>query len=208
MRKKHVLDLALVDISSLDLPVSGELLIHDEGAPGLTLRLRASGARTWIVRGPRGSRQRQTLGDALTLPLSHARRLAQAPDECTALDGTALPDHITVADILKRYLAYGLKGHWKASTGRLMTYLAHRHIVPAFGGRAIRDIRPVEVMRWHQTLAHRTSSERMVLSTLSGVMRYAEDHGVRPVGSNPCKGLRKKTKSGRGSHLSKGVSCA
>lgn len=181
-------------------------MIHDGGAPGLSLRLRASGARTWMVRtGPAGNRWRQTLGDALTLPLVHARRLAQASDHGGASAGPALPDHITVADILPRYLAFGERGQWKPSTGRLMTYLANRHILPEFGGKPIRDIKPADVMRWHQTLANRTSSERMVLSTLSGLMRYAEDHGVRPMGSNPCKGLRRKTKSGRGSHLSNGL---
>lgn len=50
MRKKLTLDLALVDIPTLDLPAKGELLIHDEGVPGLSLRLRATGTRTWIVR--------------------------------------------------------------------------------------------------------------------------------------------------------------
>ena len=43
--------------------------------------------------------------------------------------------------------------------------------------------------------------ERMALSTLSGMLRYAEDLGLRAPGSNPCRGLRKKSSSGRGCHL-------
>jgi integrase len=202
MRKKHCIDLGSVDIPSLPLPASGELLIHDEGAPGLALRMRASGARTWIVHNLLGGKAtRDTLGDALTLPVIHARRLAASPVSDLSAESLALPAHISVADILPRYLTFGLNRHWKPSTGRLMTYQAQRHIIPEFGDRPIRDIKSADVMRWHQTLANRTSSERVALSTLSGLMRYAEDHGVRPMGSNPCKGLRKKTKSGRGSHL-------
>jgi integrase len=164
--------------------------------------MRASGARTWIVHNLLGGKAtRDTLGDALTLPVIHARRLAASPVSDLSAESLALPAHISVADILPRYLTFGLNRHWKPSTGRLMTYQAQRHIIPEFGDRPIRDIKSADVMRWHQTLANRTSSERVALSTLSGLMRYAEDHGVRPMGSNPCKGLRKKTKSGRGSHL-------
>jgi integrase len=44
----------------------------------------------------------------------------------------------------------------------------------------------------------------MALSTLSGLMLFAEDHAVRPAGSNPCRGLRKKAKGHRGRHLTPG----
>lgn len=155
MRNKLSLDLGLVDIPTINLPAKGELLIHDEGMPGLNLRLRASGARTWIVRSNQGEiNRRQTLGDALSLPLVHARRLAQAPDDGAGVDTAALPDHITVADILPRYLAYGRKGLWKPSTTRLMRYVALRHILPKFGKRAIRDIKPANVVVWHQGQPH------------------------------------------------------
>ncbi|HWU01762.1 MAG TPA: hypothetical protein VN222_03395, partial [Novosphingobium sp.] len=82
MRRKRSLDLALVDIAGLDLPASGECLIYDAVVPDLMLRLRDTGARTWIIRTrQRESRLKQTLGDALTLPVLHARRLAQTSDD-------------------------------------------------------------------------------------------------------------------------------
>jgi integrase len=56
-------------------------------------------------------------------------------------------------------------------------------------------------MKWHQELTRTTSAARMALSTLSGMMLYAEDHGLRKGGSNPCRGLRKKTRGERGSYL-------
>lgn len=187
MRKKLCLDLALVDIPIINLPAKGELLIHDEGVPGLSLRLRASGIRTWIVRSNQdGINRRQTLGDALSLPLGHARQLALVDDADAGIETGALPKHATVADILPRFLAYGRKGLWKPSTARVMTYIAVRHIRPVFGKKAVRDIKPADVVIWHQTVANRTSANRMALSTMSGLMRYAEDHGLRPMGSNPC----------------------
>lgn len=206
MHRKLCLDLTTVDTTSLDLPTSGDRFIYDEVVPELALRLRHSGARTWVIRtGPIGNRKRQTLGNALTLPVPDARRLAQTADDDGASDSPPLPKNITVADLLPRYLAYGRKGQWKPSTDRLMAYLAEKHIVPTLGDKAAKDIQPTDVVLWHQALATRTSSERMALSTLSGLMRYAEDHGIRPIGSNPCKGLRKKAKNGRGSHLPNAV---
>jgi integrase len=72
------------------------------------------------------------------------------------------------------------------------------------GDHKVRDITPQEVACWHRDVTAQTSSARMALSTLSGLMLFAEDHGVRPCGSNPCRGLRKKVKGHRGRHLPPG----
>jgi integrase len=77
-------------------------------------------------------------------------------------------------------------------------------ILPMLGTRKVRHIAPQEVACWHRDIAAQTSSARTALSTLSGLMLYAEDHGVRPCGSNPCRGLRKETKSHCSCHLPPG----
>ena len=59
------IDFDATDILSIPLPARGEKLLYDAKAKGLILRLRASGARTWIgVERVAARTLRTTLGDA------------------------------------------------------------------------------------------------------------------------------------------------
>jgi len=203
MRRIERVNLANINIATLPLPQSGERLIHDSEAPGLALRLRASGTRTWITLATQdGKTIRRTLGNAATLPASLARSLKPHHSESEA-HGRATPysTAATVREVLAGYLAFGNKGRWKASTGKMMEAVARLHVLPALGDRTVRSVGQADVILWHDDLRRRTTSARMALSTLSGMMRYAEDHGLRDPGSNPCRNLRKKASSTRGSHL-------
>lgn len=204
MRRIERVDLSALDPTTVPTPPLGERLIHDSEAIGLALRLRASGARTWIaLTVDSGKTARRTLGDATTIPPALARTLAGAAKIGASVLPAAAPfsASASLAVVMKAYLAAGVGRHWTASTDRLMRGVARRHIVPALGERAVRDLTRGDVLQWHGELRRRTTSARMALSTLSGMMRYAEDHGLRDPGSNPCRGLRKKGSSERGSHL-------
>ncbi|WP_188822588.1 tyrosine-type recombinase/integrase [Novosphingobium indicum] len=203
MRRTKKIDLAGVDIASLSLPSNGEKLIYDSEALGLALRLRASGSRTWIVFESQGGKtRRKTLGDASSLPVQSARAFCTPPLPAPQKDNPELySETASVAEVMAGYLAFGEERRWKPSTGRIMEGAARLHILPALGARQVRAITRSEVMKWHQELTRTTSAARMALSTLSGMMLYAEDHGLRKGGSNPCRGLRKKTRGERGSHL-------
>lgn len=206
MRRTQRIDLASVDISTQPLPDAGEYLIHDTEAPGLAIRLRASGARSWVTLGTyEGKTLRHSLGDALKVPVAIARTLHSTATPALPT-GSAVPAlysaNATVSEVMAGYLAFGENRRWKASTGRTMEMVSRLHISPAFGEKSVCDITRSNIVLWLTELEQRLTSSRMALSTLSGMMVYAEDHGLRPPGSNPCKGLRKKAQSTRGSHLS------
>jgi integrase len=206
MRRTEHIDLATAEISTLPLPDTGEYLIRDSQAPGLALRLRASGARTWVTMGTHeGKTLRRSLGDALKVPLALARTLqatAALSRPAPAAVPPLYPASATVSEVMKGYLAFGENRRWKPSTGRNMEIASRLHIEPTFGAKAVRDLKRADIMLWLTELSQRMTATRQALSTLSGMMLYAEDHGLRPAGSNPCKGLRKKLQSTRGSHLS------
>lgn len=205
MRRNERVDLSTIDPATVPLPPGGERLIHDSEAIGLALRLRASGARTWIIlTAHSGKTVRQTLGDVMSLPLSTARLLVTSTTNREPANPSLPAPYAasaTVADVMPRYLAWGLRGGWAPSTGKLMEGISRLHILPALGARPVREIGRSDILLWHGELACRTTSERMALSTLSGMMHYAEGHGLREPGSNPCRGLRKRRSNSRGSHL-------
>ena len=199
------IDFDAMDILSIPLPAQGEKLLYDAKAKGLVLRLRASGARTWIGVERVASRSiRTTLGDARQLPLEVARHLLAAgpQDRSTPTDDTLFGPDATIAEVFPRFLASGETGRWKPGTIRNMKAAATTHILPHLGERKVRALTPEEVNRWHLDITAKSSAVRMALSTLSGLMLYAEDHGLREPGSNPCRGLRKKQHSKRGKMMS------
>jgi integrase len=205
MPRADTIDLTTIEIASFPLPDAGERLLRDDVAPDLALRLRSSGARTWVLFDKEAGRTtRRTLGDAHIIPLPAARRMAQphpaspAPPPSAPLFG---PD-ARIMDILPHFLASGAKGRWKPVTVRHMRYIAGTHILPLLGGKKVRDLSREEVTRWHLDLSAKSTAARMALSTLSGLMLYGEDHGLREIGTNPCRGLRKKQRGHRGQLLS------
>jgi integrase len=67
-------------LKALAAPATGEVIYRDVKSPGLSARVRPSGAKTYCLRyrvGGRGSIERRlTLGEVGTLPLAEARKLA------------------------------------------------------------------------------------------------------------------------------------
>jgi len=98
------------------------------------------------------------------------------------------------------FLKSGESGRWKPGTLRNMRAMADTQILPLLGKRLVRCVTPEEVARWHLDVAAKSTAARMALSTLSGLMTYGEYHGLRPHGTNPCRGLRMKQRGHRG-HL-------
>jgi integrase len=202
------IDLTTVAISALELPSRGELIIRDSVACDLALRLRSTGARSWVhFARADGKSTRRTLGQALTIPVEVARRMAVPAEPARPAEtapshlGLTFHEGVKVDELLSHFLAAGENGRWKASTLRNMQAVARSHILPRLGHRPVREITSEEVARWHLDVTANSSAARMALSTLSGLMLYAEDHGLREVGSNPCKGLRKKQRGQRGRAL-------
>jgi hypothetical protein len=137
------IDFDAMDILSIPFPARGERLLYDAKAKGLVLRLRASGARTWIAIERVAARTfRTTLGDAKHLPLEAARRLltAGAQDQSTPTNDTLFGPNATIAEVFPRFLASGEMGRWKPSTIRNMKAAAGTHILPRFGGHKVREL--------------------------------------------------------------------
>ena len=65
-------------------------------------------------------------------------------------------------------------------------------ILPQFGFRDIASVTPQEVASWFTRAQGSQGTRNRALAVLSGMMRHAEILGLRPPGSNPCQGLRRR----------------
>ena len=77
--------------------------------------------------------------------------------------------------------------HWKPST---ITGCRHnfREIEKAFGHMELRAVRKQDVMLWRDSYVTRQGMFNRSIPVFSGLMKYAEQKGLRPKGSNPCRG--------------------
>ena len=169
-----------------------EAVLWDSAAPGLGLRSRPNGCKTWIVhRRCNGSVVKRTLGvlDALTVDdARHASRALLADAEAKRAPA-AVP---TVRTFAPAFLA-DCAERWKPATRRAHADGMSRFIVPAFGDRRVDAVTAKAVRNWFDDLSvTRAGSANRALAVLSSMMKHAEALGQRREDSNPCGGLRRR----------------
>ena len=175
-------------------PPGREAVLWDSIVPGLGLRVRSTGRRTWIVHRRLGrSVLKRTLGTLGALTVEDARRGARAMIAGAKAGGDA------PAPLMRTFGPAFLAdcgARWKKATGASHAYNMYGLILPAFGARRVDSVTPRDVRAWFDELAAtRPASANRALAVLSSLMMHAEALGLRPEGSNPCRGLRRRKSS-------------
>lgn len=175
-----------------------EFFWWDTELPGFGLRVFASGAKCWFVQfRQRGKQKRVTLGRPPEMRADKARALARAQLAKAALDGLPVAPKATAkgkggggmlfADYAPRFWDDYAR-HWKPSTRRGNRRSIFKELVGVFGRQRVDAIRKTDVLRWRDSWAARPGAFNRTIPILSVMMGYAEQLGLRPRGSNPCKG--------------------
>ena len=171
------------------MPADGrEAVLWDSLAPGFGLRVRPNGRKTWIVHRRRaGAVVKKTLGTLDALSVEDARQAGRAL-LAEAKAGT-VP---TMRRFAPSFLA-DCAERWKPATRATYAHIVRRWILPAFGGRRVDAIGTTEVRRWFDGIAAtHPGSANWALAAMSSMMKHAETLALRPDGSNPCRGLRRR----------------
>ena len=90
----------------------------------------------------------------------------------------------------------------KAGTLNVNRGYLSQQILPHFAGRPVADIDRREVRNWFASLRATPAAADRSMPVLSVIMREAEAMGLRPEGSNPCRGIRRYRRKGRERFLS------
>ena len=169
-----------------------EAVLWDSAVPGLGLRARANGRKTWIVhRRCNGSVVRRTFGALGTLTIEDARHAARAllAGTQTSRPPMTIP---TVRAFAPAFLADSA-GRWKPATRKNYADTVRLRILPAFGNRPVDAIGAKDVRNWHDGIAATLpGAAHWALATMSLLMKHAETLGLRRENSNPCRGLRRR----------------
>ena len=91
---------------------------------------------------------------------------------------------------------------WKPRTLNVNGYYLKNQLLPHFAGRPVADIDSREVRNWFASLAATPVAADRSMPILSVIMREAERVGMRPEGSNPCRGIKRYRRKGRERFLS------
>ena len=177
--------------------------IRDAELKGFGIRVLPSGAKRYFIHSQhQGRRLWRTVGDADGIGLDQARRQAAELLAAIRRDETpALPeDRLFEAVAEEVFERYGR--NWKPGTMKVNRNYLRSTILPRFRGRNIADITKQDVQRWFASLRTTPVSADRSAPILSVIMRQAEIYGYRPEGSNPCVGIRRYRRKGRGRFLS------
>lgn len=173
-----------------------EFFWWDTELPGFGLRVFAGGSRSWFLQfRQRGKQMRITLGRPPEVRAEEARTLARAQLAKVMLDGLPVaqkarrdnPGATLFRDFALRFWA-DYSRHWKPSTRKGNRARIFKDLTDIFGHQRVDAIRKADVLRWRDSWADRTGAFNRTIPIMSVMMGYAEQLGMRPRGSNPCRG--------------------
>ena len=178
--------------------------IRDGKLRGFGVRVTPSGRKQFFIHCQhRGIRVWKIVGEAGAMEIDEARSHAMTMLAAIRRGEKALarPEEAlfeTVAETVFRQH----ERVWKPRTLDVNRGYLKKQILPHFEGRPVADIDPREVRNWFASLAATPVAADRSMPILSVIMREAERMGLRPEGSNPCRGIRRYRRKGRERFLS------
>jgi integrase len=179
-------------------------IVFDDDLPCFGLRVMPSGKRFFLIQYRfKGRTRRVMLGMYGPVTPEQARRQAMillgqvkaGIDPAEQRDSDRLAG--TVTELGKRFLDQYVATRCKASTAAEYRRSVELFINPKLGTRRVVDLTRADVSQVHFELRHIPYQANRTLGVLSKMLNLAEEWGLRPDGSNPCRHVKKYRESKR-----------
>jgi integrase len=194
------------------MPRPADSYLWDDELAGFGLKITPAGRKVYLVQyqlgGRKGRTRRVTIGQhgnvTPTFARNEAKRLlgeiAAGRDPAEDRDKTRADKSLAV--VLGQFMMEHVQSKRKASTACEYQRIAKLYIVPRLGRRPIGEIKRQDVAKLHHELASKPYQSNRTLALLSKFFNWAEKHGLRPDGSNPCRHVEKYRENRRERFLS------
>lgn len=191
-------------VDSLE-PREAEFTTWDRDLTGFGVRVRPTGAKTYIVayragRGRSAPYRRQTIGAANKLSPDQARQEAERilagatlgadPAAEAAAAKVSLAEERKaprVRDVLDRFVAEHVDVRLKVRTAYGYRQIIETVLKPEIGDTRVRELTPAMVADLHHRRRKTRTYADQIVRVLSSAMTLAEQWGLREPGSNPCR---------------------
>ena len=186
--------------------------VWDGELPGFGLKVTPTGRKVYLVQyrlgGRKGRTRRVTIGLhgelTPTLARDEAKRLlgeiAAGRDPATERDRAKADKSLTA--VLEQFMAEHVRPKLKASTAEGYQRVARLYVLPSLGRYSIGEVTRTDIARLHHEMRAKPYQANSTLAMLSKFFGWAEKHGLRPDGSNPCRHVEKYREGRRERFLS------
>jgi integrase len=187
-----------------------DMTVWDGALRGFGLRVWPSGRKVFVIqyRNAQGRIRRLTVGDFGRLTLEEARREARTllgnVDKGRDPLGERQQDRAgaTVAQLAARYLVEHAEAKKKPRSVAEDRRLLDKRVLPPLGRRKVADLTRADLAKLHHSLRGTPIEANRTLALLSKMLSLAEQWGLRPDASNPCRHIEKFRERNRERFLS------
>lgn len=185
------------DIQNLE---NGKTLWDDQ-VKGLHLRVSNTGRKGFFFfyRTKSGKQRRPKVGEFPTISLVKARSIAKElmTQVLQGKDPKGLWDEAKAEPVVRELFDLVLKNYWSrerfVKSGWKQDVLCNwkNHLADNFGSLKLSEVTAPLVRQWHSKYSdNQKYAGNRSLEVLSRLFSYAEEHGVVPAGSNPCRQVK------------------
>jgi integrase len=186
--------------------------LWDRELPGFGLKVTPAGRKVYLVQyrlgGRQGRTRRVTIGQHGELTPAFARAeakrllggIAAGHDPAAERDKARAGKSLAV--VLEQFMAEHVRPKLKASTAASYQRVARLYVLPSLGRRSIGEVTRADIARLHHEMSGKPYQANSTLAMLSKFFGWAEKHGLRPDGSNPCRHVDKYREARRERFLS------
>lgn len=185
-------------------PADSDTYAWDDKTPGFGVKVTPKGARVYVLKYRAGRAQRwMVLGRHGDVTVEQARKkatklrgaVADGKDPARARDARAAAP--TIDELADRFLDEYAEPHKKPRSVEEDRRNLKIHVRPELGHMKAGDVTRQDILKLHHKMRETPGAANRVVALLSKMFALAEEWGVRPEGSNPCRKVKKFEENAR-----------